>query len=312
MRAWPIIAVVMTVACSDTPLTGPSSESPGGAVPGVLRDSDEPVPEPTPGPTPDPTPTTIAIIGTILDTVTGLQVGTFTHTADGLPAKVTVSVPGYIPRDTWVRTATPRIDLFPERGFDLPFYRQLVRNDLERGGDPLYPLVVLPQAPAFYVETEGRKGFPRQSVSRLEELARRLVPQLTGGRFQVTRWETGPTPRERQAGWIVIERLEEAGLCGRAYVGALAGQILMSDHPGCRLDSTFAHELGHAFGFWHVTRFGTMMYPQAESQDQSTTDAPNEIERHHMGLAYARQRGNTDTDVDPPSPVPWVTAALVD
>jgi len=233
------------------------------------------------------------------DTISGASIGTFTQVVASLPARISVSAPDYVTREAWVTTTTPRVDLFPQRGFDLAFYRQLLRNDLERGGGALTSLQVLQQAPSFFVETEGANGFPRALVARLEQLARVLVPQLSGGRFQVTRWETGETPRSRQAGWVVIQRLEESNVCGRSFVGSSAGQIRMSDHPGCRLDSTFAHELGHAFGFWHVDRPGTMMFPRAEAADESTTDAPNDIERYHMRLAYTRARGNTDVDADP-------------
>ncbi|MEQ1760501.1 MAG: hypothetical protein ABL986_19490, partial [Vicinamibacterales bacterium] len=185
-----------------------------------------------------------------------------------LPAQVDVSAPDHVTRTTWVTTTTPRIDLFPLRGFDLDFYRQLARDGLGWSPGPLDSLSVLTQAPSFFVETEGPKGFPRALVDRFERVARQLVPELSGGRFQVTRWETGPAPRPRQTGWIVIERRVENAACGRAFVGEPAGQIWMSDHPGCRVESVFAHDLG-------------------------------EIERHHMRLANARQRGNTDIDVDP-------------
>ena len=225
--------------------------------------------------------------------------GPFTSTATAFPAQVTVSAPGYISRQAWVTNANPRVDLFPERDFDLNFYRQLTRNGLDRGTGPLQPLFVLTQAPAFYMEVEGAKGFSVQVARTLEQLARRLVPELTGGRFQVTRWETGPTARARQAGWIVIERRDEQDVCGRALVGAVDGQILLDGDLQCfRIESTFAHELGHALGFFHVDRPGSMMYPYGERPDQSSTDALTSQERHHARLAYLRPRGNMDIDVD--------------
>jgi len=41
---------------------------------------------------------------------------------------------------------------------------------------------------------------------------------------------------------------------GRAYVGQRAGQIWLNNDSGCRMEATFAHELGHAFGFFHLDR----------------------------------------------------------
>jgi hypothetical protein len=57
----------------------------------------------------------------------------------------------------------------------------------------------------FYIETEGPKGFPRPTAELLEKLARTLVPILSGGKFQLTRWETGPMPRTPEPGWIMID-----------------------------------------------------------------------------------------------------------
>jgi hypothetical protein len=43
-----------------------------------------------------------------------------------------------------------------------------------------------------------------------------------------------------------------------------------------------------------------MMYRWSHSGG-SSTEAPTDLERHHMALAYARPRGNRDIDVDPES-----------
>jgi hypothetical protein len=227
-------------------------------------------------------------------------IGAFTHTLASLPARVTVSAPGYITREAWVTTTTPTVDLFPEPGFSPEFYRQFLRDAFD-SPTRLQPLWVLTSAPSFYMEVEGRKGLPAQVAEQLEPVARRLVPLLTGGRFQVARWEIGPEPRQRQTGWIMIERRDDPDACGRAYVGAPDGYIwLNGDTSICnRIEAVFAHELGHAFGFFHVDRPGAMMYSRADWWRLSGADGPNEIERYHAMLAYRRPRGNTDIDVDP-------------
>lgn len=265
---------------------------------------------PSPAPL-QPSPSLITIDGMITDTVTGAIIGSFTHTAASLPARVSVSATGYITRETDVRSATPTVDLFPERGFDLGFYRQLARDDLQRGAGPLQPLWVLNEAPSFYLEVEGAKGVATPVGQRLEAVARRTVPSLTGGRFQVTRWETGPTPRAPQPGWIMIERADLGPeVCGRARIGAVAGQIWLHTDNVCNLEGVFAHEIGHALGFFHVNLEGSLMFPQARRSN--IADAATERERHHTHLAYSRPRGNADIDVDPQAPLTSEAAIVID
>jgi hypothetical protein len=260
---------------------------------------------------PTPGPSGIAIAGTITDTITGATIGSFTQTAASLPIRVTVSAAGYVTRDTMVRSATPTVDLFPERGFDLAFYRQFLRNDFQRGNDPMQPLWVLNEAPSFYLEVEGVKGVSAQVAQRLQEVARRTVPALTGGRFQVSRWETGPTARAPQAGWIVIERADLGpNVCGRARVGAVDGQIWLHSDNVCNLEGVLAHEIGHALGFFHVNVQGSLMYPQARLSN--INDAPTERERDHASLAYRRPRGSTDIDIDPQTASGLRAAMVID
>lgn len=175
----------------------------GNSTPSTPLAPTPPVSAPVP-----PAVSPITINGTIADTITGAIVGPFTQTTASLPVRVRVSAPSYVTRETVVRTATPTVDLFAERGFDLAFYRQLARDDFQRNSGAMQPLWVLDQAPRFYLEVEGAKGVSSQVGQRLEAVARRTVPALTGGRFQVSRWVTGPTPRAPQAGWIVIERAD--------------------------------------------------------------------------------------------------------
>lgn len=236
-------------------------------------------------------PATPAFAGRVTDTVTGAPVSGYDLTiADG---RLFVTAPGYVPRET--RASVSAVDLIPEAEFDLEFYRMFARGGLDGA---LQPLRVLRQAPAFFMEVEGARGLSARVAEDLEQVARRVVPQITGGMFQVTRWETGPSPRPRQNGWIVIERRDLApGVCGTAIVGATAGQILLDNDTTCSLVGVFAHELGHAFGFTHVDVLGSMMFPR--STINNVADAPTAMERRHAAVAYKRLPGNLDIDVDP-------------
>ena len=281
-------AMTAAVACGGNSPTSPS----------LTPSTPSPVPPPPTASSPPPVPPATTWSGTVTDTGTRAAIVNYTATLNG--SRVSVAAPGYITRDT--RATATAVDLIPEAGFDIDFYRQLARNGLE---GTLEPLWVLPEAPMFYIETEGENGFSRATAVELERVARTLVPQLSGGRFQLTRWETGPTPRALQSGWIMIERYDADDLrrvCGRALVGAVAGHIwLNGDNPTCvaAIRPTFAHELGHAFGFFHVNRVGSMMFNYVVGVHTSATDTPTDAERRSAAIAYARPRGNRDVDIDP-------------
>lgn len=244
-------------------------------------------------PTPLP-PAAVTITGSITDTVTGAPVGTFTHQAGSLPAFVAVSAPGYITRGAWIASATPTVDLIPEAGFDLGFYRQFARGALEGRTDALRVLSV---SPRLYLQTAGLKP---STVDAYEAAARATVPALTGGKLQIVAVERGEDRRTPTAGWITMELVSDpAATCGRATLGASAGQVWINTDPVCHRNgdivstpALFAHEIGHALGFSHIDRPGLLANPVAADA------APSALERHHGAIAYKRSAGNLDVDTD--------------
>ena len=162
-------------------------------------------------------------------------------------------------------------------------------------------LRVLSVAPSFYLQTAGLNT---SNVRALEAAARAVVPALTGGRFRVTTFETGPGTRPEKAGWIVVDMMDglDGGACGRAIVGASAGHIWLNTQQRCRTDDelipegTFSHEIGHALGFWHLDFPNALMYPYVGINPQKD---PTEGERYHASVAYSRSAGNKDIDLDP-------------
>jgi Matrixin len=287
MRSAAACLAALVLACGGSPST-PTGPTAGPTSPSA------PAPAPAPAPSPTPTPAPSGFSGVVTNTVTGALINNFTASISG--ARLIVSAPGFITRDT--RVGAVRVDLIPESGFSLQFYRMLARDTADPLLAPPKALQLLSLSPSFYMETEGPNGFSKEIGAALEVVARRIVPQLTGGVLQVQRWETGPTPRPRQNGWIVVERRELGGrVCGQAFVGATAGQILLDADPLCSLEATMAHEIGHALGFWHVNISGSLMFPQIRGAN--VNDAPTERELHHAAIAYKRVTGNRDVDVDP-------------
>jgi hypothetical protein len=84
----------------------------------------------------------------------------FTATVSG--ARLTVSAPGYVTRET--RFGATNVDLIPEAGFELTFYRQFVRGAMD---GTLYPNLRLMENPSIYMEVEGTKGLSAPTAARL-------------------------------------------------------------------------------------------------------------------------------------------------
>ena len=260
MRAAALLAVLL-VGCSGSPPTAPS-----------------------------PVPSRVTLTGTITDTVTGAQVGSFSQEVDRLPVVLPVSAAGFLTRQAWIMTVQPTVDLIPETGFDLTFYRQLVRGALDGRMEPIRRWT---QAPSIYLQTAGLSP---ATVAALEHAARTAVYEFSGRRLGVQAWETGHERQSARGGWIVIEsyRDDGPGECGRATIGG--GEIRINTKPICveagYASTNLAHEIGHAMGFWHVP-LGLMQAPSPRGMT-----APSPRERHHAALAYARQPGNRDIDQD--------------
>ena len=305
---------VVVMAC-----VGCGSVAPSSVAPGVLP-TPTPAPSPTatpaPTPTPSPAPLQFSYTGRVIETLTGIPVTGATVTSGAISvqsesggafsldlsvssARITVSAPGYLTRETTITTGRDvAVDIIHDAPpFSLVFYRQMARNTWE-GGTALQ-LYVLPVAPAFYLQT---KGLTSENISALAQTTRSMVAAFTGGRFAVTTFETGVETRAVRAGWIVIELIHDAAewWCGKALVGATAGHIWMNTaHDACLVrgsldEGVLSHEIGHALGFWHLDFQNALMHSEFELHHRTITDG----ERYHASIAYKRFAGNRDLDVD--------------
>ena len=231
-----------------------------------------------------------AFRGLVTETLTGAPVIGFTALVSG--GRVTVTAPGYVTRET--RADAPIVDLIREAGFNLAFYRQLTRGALTGN---LRPLRLLSRNVSIYLQT---RGLDAATVTALERTARSIVPAMTGGRLTVAAWDTGEEARARAVGWLTVALINSlSGPCGQTDIGASVGAMDINTAPQCLVGGRvhtglFAHELGHALGFDHVSGAEHMM----NVTGLWAVTGPSALERHHAALAYARPSGNRDVDRD--------------
>lgn len=175
---------------------------------------------------------------------------------------------------SWFAPSLPTTDA----RFDATFYNELVHGTLEA---PSMPARRLWQSPSVYLQ---RTGLSDAFVAQIEQTIREEIPAFTGNALHLAQWETGTALKPDTDGWIVIELRDDAGDCGRTIVGASAGHVIINTADKCLrrdalLTAIFAHEIGHALGFYHVDAGLMQAYVTV---DQTLT----ERERFHGAVAY--------------------------
>ena len=162
-----------------------------------------------------------------------------------------------------------------DRRFDDRFWRQLVFNQYD--GHRTRSLVLDATSPNVYIrmgDPTGRRVVSYQQRDHMQRAVPRLVSQLTGSAYR-GRVESGIEDRTR-LGWITVRfvtqeeepEIAEAA-CGRAKVGADPGSIWIvrraRGRRACISEAgfapVFAHEIGHALGFFHVENRAAVMHP---------------------------------------------------
>ena len=230
-------------------------------------------------------------------------VGWFSYqVVPGTSARLALSGGSIVPRSVWVAVGPTRhiaVDAIGTAGFDLNFYRQLVRNGLE--ATTLEPLRRWTMNPSLLLQTSTLVD--AGTLDMVERTVRDAVRQWTNGRYAVATVERGPTTRENQAGWLTVRwSAVSDGRCGFATVGLEGGWIeLHPTLPSCGCGgyairpTVVRHEVGHAMGFQHTDSPSDVMVASASVCDKPI--APRELAA--AAIAYTRPVGNTDPDSDP-------------
>ena len=197
----------------------------------------------------------------------------------------------------------------PDPRFNDAFWRELVFDDFERPGnlDGRLTEVLRNTSPNFYLgvdfifslELFGQHGTADSYIDYMRKAIPPLVQQLTGSPF-TGRIEHGRR-RAPRPGWITVEISGGVtggpfGACGLATVGEDTGHIQIDESGIClSMDNfpyVFAHELGHAYGFYHVGDPNSVMY--VNDLGSGVGRSPHEFtarDIYHARLAYQVGRG---------------------
>jgi hypothetical protein len=220
---------------------------------------------------------------------------------------MTISGAGLITRRSFVRTGTTRtvaLDAIVDGGgFDLSFYRQFVRDDVDAPGQ-LRQLRRQTQAPQFYLRTVDESGISVDAnlLDATTAIIVSAVEPWSGGRFGAAGFERGSGTREGQPGWVTVKwyNPSDPQFCGRGEIGGTQMWLeYLNPRCGCGgsriAPISIKHELGHVMGFYHTDGQGDVMY----AGNPSGCDAnPSARERYHAAIAYSRPVGNADPDDD--------------
>jgi hypothetical protein len=271
-----------------------------------------------------PASTTVAISGTVTATNGGqpligatVRASTATVQSNGtggysltIPSgptfgvALTVEGAGLVPHGMFISAATSHtvnVDAIQQTGFDLTFYRELVRNTLDSPAS-MQTLRRVTKNMSVFIENIG---VDTATLDMVEAVVRDSLPRWTNG-LTVVSVERGPiSPHLGQVGWLNVQ-WPQGGLaadqrCGQSQIGTEGGIIAIYPIPGCACSGMLSsktvvrHELGHALGFWHTDSKSDVMYPFVQGCDVPISAR----ELAAAAIAYRRPVGNSDPDNDP-------------
>lgn len=207
------------------------------------------------------------------------------------------------PTDPTPSEPTPSEPTRPQDArFHETFWSQMVFDRYEVPFAPNPVSLVLDAPMNLYIKTtdeRGRLALFGNGLAQMIDEAPRYGRELSG-RNIIGRVESGRANPGERRGWILLTLHTDLGddVCGLVSVGANPGRIRLSTgYDGHCLDlEVFAHELGHALGFWHVDPnvfVRAVMRPRGVFANRGQYRYSGR-EKYHAQLAYEVGRGATD------------------
>ena len=159
--------------------------------------------------------------------------------------------------------------------FNDRFWRQIIYDEYEEPDGAAWAVgsrvLHNPAAMNVYLRTDNwPSSLPRNVwIPRIRDRIGSVVHQLTGERWR-GQFLTGPE-RADQDRWITIRFIDYADrpdfrqtACGHSFVGSTVGRIYLNTARRACLAPVYfphllAHELGHAFGLFHVSKSNAVM-----------------------------------------------------
>ena len=229
----------------------------------------------------------------------------------------TLTAPGFLQRRAALMVSGPRSGLAfnmisLQAPFSLEFYRQLVRNSIDRpsGYSETNPW---PYDPRFYIRTvteDTGEIVPDSIVGGVRRVLTASVPELSAGRLKAAEIRVGTAPMLPAVGWVEVSfvRAFPTGIGGQATVGLVGarGYIRLKyldegdlyNPRNCESGTVFIaeHEAVHTMGFFHTD--STVTDFQSAGTGCLGVGRTSRV-TYHAAIMYSRPAGNLDPDYDP-------------
>lgn len=173
---------------------------------------------------------------------------------------------------------------------DLNFFREMACNAFE---NPLQPVRRWTRAPKVYLKTVDEAGAPIDALTldTVQNAMIEIAPTWTHAKFGLEGVLRGTESREGVSGWITVKWPATASAfnsCGLSQVATDGGWIQLNYlRTTCTCGGSkiyprlAAHELGHAFGYYHTDSQADVMFGQTPLSCDASPSA-----RELQSIAY--------------------------